>query len=187
MHRRVAVSIVLCLCLAAPSIDAADRLPDELDGYRLDDYRAPTPATVAGRAAIDTAAVHRLWQSHAAAFIDVLPAPRRPDGLPAGAVWAPKPHRDIPGSIWLPDVGRGALTPRLEAWFRAGLERASEGDHKAPLVFYCLAECWMSWNAAKRAIAWGYDAALWYADGNDGWAAAGFPIAEAIPSVDEAQ
>jgi hypothetical protein len=70
-------------------------------------------------------------------------------------------------------------------WFRASLERVSEGNRKATLVFYCVVDCWMSWNATKRAIAWGYEAALWYADGNDGWEVAGFPLAEATSSLDQ--
>ncbi|MDB5410121.1 MAG: hypothetical protein JWL84_5033, partial [Rhodospirillales bacterium] len=37
------------------------------------------------------------------------------------------------------------------------------------------------------AIAWGYEAALWYGDGTDGWEAAGFPTAEATPSADQPQ
>jgi PQQ-dependent catabolism-associated CXXCW motif protein len=187
LRRRVARLILLGVCLAAMSAGAADLAPKEPDGYRLDGFRAPTPATVVGRAVLDTAAAHRLWQSHAAVFIDVLPAPRRPDGLPPGAIWAPKPHRDIPGSIWLPEFGRGTLTPHLEAWFRANLERATEGNPKAPLVFYCLAECWLSWNATKRAIEWGYDAALWYGEGTDGWGAAGFALAETTPWLDQAE
>jgi PQQ-dependent catabolism-associated CXXCW motif protein len=43
------------------------------------------------------------------------------------------------------------------------------------VVFYCLADCWMSWNAAKRAASWGYREVLWYRDGTDGWEAAGLP------------
>jgi PQQ-dependent catabolism-associated CXXCW motif protein len=42
-------------------------------------------------------------------------------------------------------------------------------------------ECWMSWNAAKRAVALGYARVHWYPDGTDGWAAAGLPLAEARP------
>ncbi len=33
----------------------------------------------------------------------------------------------------------------------------------------------MSWNAAKRAAAFGYRAVHWYPDGADGWQAAGLP------------
>jgi PQQ-dependent catabolism-associated CXXCW motif protein len=49
------------------------------------------------------------------------------------------------------------------------------------VVFYCLADCWMSWNAAKRAAAWGYTRVYWYRDGTDGWAAAKLPLVEAQP------
>ena len=32
---------------------------------------------------------------------------------------------------------------------------ATAGIHGRPIVFYCLADCWMSWNAAKGAASWG--------------------------------
>jgi PQQ-dependent catabolism-associated CXXCW motif protein len=102
---------------------AVGTAPAEPAAYRQDNYREPTPATVNGKPPTTTADAHRLWEAHSALFVDVLPAARRPDGLPSGAVWAPWPRLDIPGSIWLPDVGRGTLSPELEAWFRAELER----------------------------------------------------------------
>ena len=46
---------------------------------------------------------------------------------------------------------------------------------------YCLADCWMSWNAAKRALKIGYSNVAWYRDGTDGWLAAGLPLQEATP------
>ena len=55
--------------------------PPEPEGYRMDDYRAPSPATVAGGVMLDTDAAHQLWESRAAVWIDVLPAPRRPENL----------------------------------------------------------------------------------------------------------
>jgi PQQ-dependent catabolism-associated CXXCW motif protein len=187
MRRRFSALAALFLCLApAPVLSDAAR-PPEPDGYRLDDYRAPTPATINGRKPLDTAEAHRIWAAHAAIFIDVLPAPRRPDGLPQGAIWAPRPRVDIPGSIWLPDVGRGGLSPALEAWFRASLKRLSAGDKATPLIFYCLADCWMSWNATKRALSWGYNAAQWYEEGTDGWEVAGFSLAATAPPADMPQ
>ena len=153
----------------------------EPEGYRLDDYRAPTPATVSGGIVIDTEAAYSLWESGAAAWIDVLPAPRRPANLPAQALWMPLPRRDIPRSLWLPDVGRGALSPELEAYFKAHLEGATEGIRDRPIVFYCLADCWMSWNATKRAASWGYTHLFWYRDGIDGWEAAKLPTENAEP------
>ena len=39
----------------------------------------------------------------------------------------------------------------------------------------------MSWNAARRAVAWGYDSVIWYPDGTDEWEAAGLPLAPSSP------
>jgi len=177
LRRRLVPSVLLLVLLAAGP--AAKAAAPEPEGYRLDDYQSGTPLTVEGRAALDTAAARRLWDDHAAIFIDVLPAPRRPDNLAPGAIWAPVPRRDIPGSTWLPEVGRGALSEPIEAWFRSSLERISGGNKAAALVFYCRGDCWMSWNATKRALAWGYTGAQWYRDGTDGWEAAELPLAEA--------
>jgi PQQ-dependent catabolism-associated CXXCW motif protein len=156
--------------------------PPEPEDYRMDDYRAPIPATVTGGVVLDTEAAHQFWESGAAVWIDVLPAPRRPENLPASALWMPLPHRDIPGSLWLPDVGRGALSPELESYFRDHLEAATNGRPDAPVVFYCLADCWMSWNAAKRAARWNYTQVFWYRDGTDGWEAAKLPMQNAEPA-----
>jgi PQQ-dependent catabolism-associated CXXCW motif protein len=160
----------------------ANAQPPEPEGYRMDDYRAPTPKTVAGGFVLDTDAAHRLWSSGEAVWIDVLPAPQRPGNLPASAIWMPVPHRDISGSRWLPDIGRGALSGELERYFRDHLEMASKGGRDTPVVFYCLADCWMSWNAAKRAVSWGYTQVYWYRDGIDGWEAAQLPMQKAEPA-----
>src|SRR5229473_6717685 len=42
---------------------AACAQPPELESYRMDDYRAPTPETVAGGIVLDTEAAHKLWAS----------------------------------------------------------------------------------------------------------------------------
>ena len=160
----------------------ANAQPPEPESYRMDDYRAPTPKTVAGGFALDTDAARRLWSSGAAVWIDVLPAPKRPANLPVSAIWMPVPHRDISGSQWLPDIGRGALSGELESYFRDHLEMATKGRRDTPVVFYCLADCWMSWNAAKRAVSRGYTQVYWYRDGIDGWEAAQLPMQKAEPT-----
>ena len=99
------------LLFAAPLLAAAD-------GYRMQAYRAPVPEDVPGGRAIDTAEAARLFDRHTAIWIDVLPAPRRPDGLPPDAFWRPSPRLGIPGSVWLPEAGRGDLSAEAEAWFR---------------------------------------------------------------------
>lgn len=116
-----------------------------------------------------------------AVLIDVLPAPRRPPGLRPGALWLPKNRRNIPGSVWLPNTGLGVLPIEEEEYLRGNLLRLTDGDRERSLVFYCLADCWMSWNAAKRAVSWGYTGVYWYPDGTDGWEAAGFPLEDSRP------
>ena len=130
---------------------------------------------------LDTPAAQLLWKAGGAAWIDVLAAPQRPANLPASAVWLPVPHRDIPGSVWLPDVGHGVLSAKLEAYFRTNLDQLTKHQKDAAVVVYCLANCWMSWNAAKRAASWGYTRVYWYRDGTDGWGAATLPLAIAAP------
>ncbi len=66
-------------------------------------------------------------------------------------------------------------------WFRASLERVSEGNRKATLVFYCVVDCWMSWNAALRLHRAGIRNVIWYADGLDGWREARLPLSAAVP------
>lgn len=179
------LSIALASTLSCVLAGAARTEPaavPEPSGYRLDDYRAPVPATLAGATAVGTAEAEALWREHRAVFVDVLPAPRRPEKLPPDALWKPLPRRDIPGSQWLPEVGRGALSPALETYFRENLERVTQGDKAAPLVFYCLADCWMSWNATKRARSYGYTRLYWYRDGTTGWEAEALPMEETAPA-----
>ena len=174
---RIAILCAFALAVVSAALAAGAPSP-EPEGFRLDDYQSGTPLTVDGHPTLDTPAARRLWETHAAVFIDVLPAPRRPDNLAPSAIWAPVPRRDIPGSVWLPEVGRGALSGPIEAWFRASLKRVSDGRKSTVLVFYCRGDCWMSWNATKRALEWGYTGAQWYRDGTDGWEGAGLPLAE---------
>ncbi|OYV34321.1 MAG: rhodanese [Rhodospirillales bacterium 20-64-7] len=164
------------LLACALLVGGAAQPVSEPAGYRMEHYRAPTPETLKGATVVDTEQAHVLWEKRQAAFIDVLPRAPRPPNLPAGTIWRAKPRSDIPGSIWLPDTGYGALAPVMEAYFERGLAQASGGDRAYTLVFYCKAECWMSWNAAKRAMALGYTHVTWYPSGTDGWRAHGFPL-----------
>jgi PQQ-dependent catabolism-associated CXXCW motif protein len=177
---KAAVRLAFMVIAVAAGGAAAAEVP-EPDGYRLEDYRAPTPATLHGARAIGTAEAETIWRNHAAAFVDVLPRPPRPRDLPEGTLWRDKPRANIPGSIWLPDTGYGELAPSMAGYFAKGLEKATHGDHARVLVLYCLADCWMSWNAAKRALALGYSNVAWYREGTDGWLASGLPLQDATP------
>lgn len=173
---RVAFMTILVAAAGAASAEVA-----EPDGYRLADYRSPTPATLRGARVIGTDEAETIWRSHAAGFVDVMPRPPRPRELPAGTLWRDKPRANIPGSIWLPDTGYGELAPSMAGYFSRGLEKATDGDHARMLVLYCLADCWMSWNAAKRALALGYSNVVWYPEGTDGWFNALLPLQDSTP------
>jgi PQQ-dependent catabolism-associated CXXCW motif protein len=167
------------LVLAGPA--RADELVPEPSGYRTEDYRAPVPDTLAGARVLSTQEAEAIWHAKAGVFVDVLPRPPKPPNLPAGTVWRDKPRFNIPGSVWLPDTGYGELAPTTEDYLRQGLLHASGGDRASLIVVYCLADCWMSWNAAKRALSFGYRNIAWYPDGTDGWERANLPTAEAQP------
>jgi PQQ-dependent catabolism-associated CXXCW motif protein len=175
LARLVSVALIL-----APVAYAQER-PPEPDGYRMDNYRAPVPATLSGARVLSTDEAKAIWQDGAAVFIDVLPHVPKPKGLPAGTVWRETPRHNIPRSIWLPDTGYGAIAGITEDYLRRGLQRATGGDNTKLLVFYCQAACWMSWNAAKRALSFGYANVAWYPEGTDGWARADLPLVDAQP------
>ncbi|HEX3402698.1 MAG TPA: PQQ-dependent catabolism-associated CXXCW motif protein [Acetobacteraceae bacterium] len=171
-----ALFAVLPLCAAGLA-----NLPPEPQGYRMEDYRAPTPATLRGALVLSTEQARAVWEKHDAVFIDVLPQPPRPAGLPTSTIWRAKPRDDIPGSLWLPDTGYGALAPVMQDYFEHGLRQATGDRQDRQIVFYCLASCWMSWNAAKRALELGYTNVAWYPEGTDGWADQGLPLEGRVP------
>ena len=160
---------------------AADLSVPEPADYRMDEYRAATPATLAGGTVLDTAGVQHLIGEFGVVLIDVLPLQKKPDNLPANTLWIPKARHNIPGSVWLPEVGRGALNVEVEDYFQRNLRELTAGDRGRKIVIYCLADCWMSWNAAKRAIEYGYRSVYWYPGGTDHWTASGLPTEESQP------
>jgi PQQ-dependent catabolism-associated CXXCW motif protein len=170
------------LVLAGEASAGEDLLIPEPESYRIEHLRAPTPASLRGARVVHTPEAEAIWRSRSAAFIDVLPNPPRPADLPAGTLWRGQRRLNIPGSTWYPDVGYAQLSAPREHYFRSGLERVTHGDRAMPIVLYCLRDCWMSWNAAKRAVSWAYTAVIWYPDGTDGWQDAGLPLAESSPA-----
>ncbi len=171
-------ALATALWLAPPA--AAAGVP-EPDGYRMEEYRAPVPDTLAGATVLDTAAAEALWKSDAAIFVDAMPRPVKPANLPAGTVWHDKPRTSIAGSHWLINTGYGQPPPEVQTYFEGRLAALTKDDKAKTLVFFCEPECWMSWNAAKRALALGYTDVRWYPGGATEWAAAGLPTAPASP------
>jgi PQQ-dependent catabolism-associated CXXCW motif protein len=176
---KLASLIAAMLAVTLPGY--AQESVSEPEGYRTDNYRAPVPATLAGARVLTTVEAETVWRAGAAVFIDVLPRPPKPQGLPAGTVWRETPRLNIPGSVWLPDTGYGTLATATEDYLWHGLARAANGNRATLLVIYCQADCWMSWNAAKRVLSYGYSNVAWYPEGTDGWQRAELPMAESQP------
>lgn len=151
---------------------------EEPEGYRLADYRAPVPAALEGAEVLTTQTLRELIRVEAPLLIDVMPAPRRPRDT---GLWLPPKRDNIPGSYWLANTGYGELSDEFAAFFESELESLTEEHPGRRLVFYCEADCWMSWNAAKRALSLGYDNVAWYPEGTDGWRQAGLPLLSAEP------
>ena len=146
---------------------AAAQVP-EPQGFRGPPYQAEVPAQLTGAQTITGAQAVALHGA-GATFIDVYPRQIRPDGLPAGTIWHAAPHQTIPGAIWLYDTGYQALSAPETARLTQGLAQATQGNLDAPLVIFCREDCWMSWNAAKRAVQLGYRAVHWFPGGSDDW------------------
>lgn len=168
------------MAAALPFSAAAQPIP-EPDAYRVDEYRSPVPLTLSGATVVDDDAAYALWKTGRVAFIDVLPRPPKPQKLPEGTVWIEKSRNSIPGAIWLPNTGYGELADQTMTYLTEGLSEATGGDHDAPVLFFCLRDCWMSWNAAKRALEIGYTNVFWYPDGTDGWEFMEYQVDKVLP------
>ncbi len=179
-RRAGAWGAALALLLGAAALAEA---PPPPEGYRMEAYRAPVPDVLPGGEVVNDAGARALWEAGEAVFVDVMPRAPKPDNLPEGTIWRETPRASIPGAIWLPNVGYGRIAPATDAYFRRHLAAATGGDRARPVLFFCLAECWMSWNAAKRAMEdYGYERVYWYPDGTDGWGFQDWPLARVRPA-----
>ncbi len=127
-------------------------------------FHGPTPNQIPGGQVITTKGLAPLLQQGMAVHVfDVLGGPETlPNAIPAA--WAAQP-----GSF------DDATQQRLDQMLR----QVTRGQSDAPLVFYCMSpDCWMSYNAALRAIRLGYRNVLWYRGGLEAWRNAGLPMGQ---------
>lgn len=177
---RFALFLLVTLAVFAAGSARAQAVA-EPEGYRMKAFRAPVPDSLTGAKTVQTKEAMDLHGSGEVVFIDVLPRPPKPAKLAEGVVWRPRKRDNIPGSVWLPNVGFGALNPEIERYFQDNLARLTKGDKQAGILIYCLTDCWMSWNAAKRALTYGYSRVYWYPEGTDGWRGAGGKLEASEP------
>lgn len=178
---RTVISCLATLALAQ-SATAQDASPfDAATGYRIAEYRAIVPGPPPGVARVDARAVARMLDRGGAVLVDVYPAE---GGVrePATGRWRlAKTHETIPGAAWFPEAGRGEVDPAVERWFMDGVRELARGRPGRPIVLFCLADCWMSWNASLRLTRAGVANVFWFGEGADGWRDLGRPLVPATP------
>ena len=126
-----------------------------------------TPNQIPGGQVITTKGLVELMQNPRGVNVLVLDALGTPQQLP-GAISAVAASQS--GSFNDP------TQQQLGQW----LQQMTRGRKDTPLVFYCQGpQCWMSYNAALRAINLGYQNVLWYRGGLDAWQRAGLPLMNA--------
>jgi sulfur-oxidizing protein SoxY len=168
----------------SPAASATNGPPvPEPEGFWNGPVNSPTPATLSGGTVIRAAELATMLKNTRAIVVDVSNSPKRPENLAPQAVWMPPPHAVIPGSLWLAGVGAGTLDEATDGFYRRRLGEATSNDLDRPVVVYCHERCWLSWNAAKRAIRYGYRHVYWFPDGIEGWRAAGFATSVAQPET----
>lgn len=165
---------------ASPSTSPTQQSADTLfsaQGYRIDRYRSPTPASVAGATTVTTSDLKGLMDRHPdLVIIDVINLEYR-----HGRFLQDKPHLAVPGAHWLPNTGRGQLDPAWLSYLLDNVRELTHGDRNHPVAVLCKSDCWLSWNATRRLAAEGYNQLFWYKDGIDSWQNAGMPTEPAGP------
>lgn len=181
--------LFLTLCLPGPAFadstaEARAKRPELFDpdtGYRIGRQRAPTPEDIPPPARLVGSAEAAALIAAGALVLDVLGAAQSRFDELDGTWLVSEPRLSLPGALWLPETGRGRLDPAMRAYLADNLAVATGGDRDHPVVVFCIADCWMSWNAAQRISAMGYGAVYWYRLGTDGWLDEGWPLQRVDP------
>jgi PQQ-dependent catabolism-associated CXXCW motif protein len=182
---RFACAVAL-LSLAACRALRGDAVPEPA-GYWSGPMNGPVPASLAGGKVIGARELATLLTADPApVVIDSSNAQARPAGMASDAPWLPLPHEGIPGSLWIPGIGHAGIREATDDYFRERLAGSSGGDRDHPIVLYCHERCWLSWNAARRAIGYGYRHVYWFTEGIEGWRAAGLDTGIIEPEGPEA-
>ena len=155
---------------------AAEGNFDPENGLRIHHYTEPVPDTVPGGIVVDTEGVKKLVDQTDVVLIDVLSISSvRYDELDGS--WSDhEPRYNIPGSMWLPNVGYGRPSADMLKYFLDTVAEATSGVKDRPVLIYCVSDCWMGWNAVQHLARAGYSRVYWSPTGTDGWSAAGYEL-----------
>jgi PQQ-dependent catabolism-associated CXXCW motif protein len=129
-------------------------------------YHGPTPLEIPGAQVVGTRQLQAM-----------LAGPDKPILID---VLSERGHVTLAGAVWLSGAGYGTnfLDP-VQLELTQLLGQLTGGDKSRHLVFFCASsQCWLSYNAALRAVAAGYARVYWYRGGVDAWTAAALPTAK---------
>lgn len=122
----------------------------------------PTPTAVPGAGVVSTAKLAKVIAAgDAFVLIDVL------DG-----------DYSLPDAYIAPKLAEpGHFGDRLQSQAADWLAQITNGDPETAIVIYCSdPHCWLSYNAALRAVAAGYTHVYWYRGGMRAWQMAGLRV-----------
>lgn len=165
---RIAAAAACALTAASAAVAGGPGSSPEPAGLHEGALAGYTPATLTGAKVVDASAVADIVAKGGAVLLDVGPADRKPENMPATAIWLPQ-HRSIPGAVWMPGAGLGDLPEASVAALKARVTALTGGDASKPVVTFCKPDCWGSWNLGKRLVTWGYAHVRWFPEGIDGW------------------
>ena len=125
--------VVFCITVG-PAAIAQSSYFDPDTGLRIHNYTDPVPDHVPGGTVLDTAGVKDLIDSGRVVLIDVLSISGvRYDELDGS--WSDyKPRYNIPGSIWLPNVGFGRPSSDMLKYFLHATSEATNVERDYPIL-----------------------------------------------------
>ena len=136
--------------------------------FRTAGYHSRTPLQIPGGKVVTTGEL--------SALIGQDPRPYVIDVLGGGI------HTTIAGAFWMMGAGAGDMSRDEQARFAKAIAAFAGGDKARPMVFFCVdSECWLSYNAALRAIGLGYTNVMWYRGGIASWRVGGNPTTQSDP------
>lgn len=128
-------------------------------GLHQGESHGPTPNLLPGGQVITTKGLVPLLQQ----------------GLPVQLIDVLGAETTLPRAVAAPWAATGGdFDDQVQQQLAQYLEGVTQGNAEAPLVFFCAGpQCWLSYNAALRAVHLGYRNVLWYRGGLEAWQRAG--------------
>jgi PQQ-dependent catabolism-associated CXXCW motif protein len=166
LHSTFVIRSIVPILSALASLPIVASDFDLKTGYRISDYRQVVNKDLDVGKKIESESQFYQLTSSDALLIDVAPLPDYLWIHDLRAWQLPTNHLSLPGTIWLPNVGRGVLSPELGHYLQGHL--AKSANMQQPIIVFCFEDCWMSWNATQRIFRMGYTNVFWYPKGVTG-------------------